>query len=168
MVSANNHRSRNQDGHEPVTVVGAGPAGLACAIVLARGGRHVVVRERHRTVGARFHSDLQGLENWSDYRDVLDEFPSHATARLWLARVLSWKGDHDESLAEYDRLLDLEPPADDIDVERAEVLSWSGRYDEALLAFDAILAVSCGIAGRCRWCRPGIERKITGWDMAAP
>jgi flavin-dependent dehydrogenase len=57
----------------PVTVVGAGPAGLACAIVLARGGRHVIVREWHRTVGARFHSDLQGLENWSDHRDVLDE-----------------------------------------------------------------------------------------------
>ena len=57
----------------PVTVVGAGPAGLACAIVLARGGRHVIVRERHRTVGARFHSDFQGLENWSDHRDVLDE-----------------------------------------------------------------------------------------------
>jgi flavin-dependent dehydrogenase len=57
----------------PVTVVGAGPAGLVCAIVLARGGRHVIVREWHRTVGARFHSDLQGLENWSDQRDVLDE-----------------------------------------------------------------------------------------------
>lgn len=57
----------------PVTVVGAGPAGLACAIVLARGGRHVIVREWHRTVGARFHSDLQGLENWSDHHDVLDE-----------------------------------------------------------------------------------------------
>lgn len=73
MVSANNHRSRNQDSNIPVTVVGAGPSGLACAIVLARGGQHVIVRERHRTVGARFHSDFQGLENWSDHLDVLDE-----------------------------------------------------------------------------------------------
>ena len=73
MVSANSHRSRNQDSTLPVTVVGAGPAGLACAIVLARTGRQVIVREGHRTVGARFHSDLQGLENWSDHRDVLDE-----------------------------------------------------------------------------------------------
>lgn len=58
---------------EPVTVVGAGPAGLACAIALARAGRNVVVREWHRQVGARFHGDFQGLENWSDERDVLDE-----------------------------------------------------------------------------------------------
>lgn len=116
---------------------------LACALLAA--GVHAGAEEI-------FYSDARMIEAnslISDrnqyahaialYRDVLDEFPSHATARLWLARVLSWKGDHDASLAEYDRLLELEPPADDIDVERAEVLSWAGRYDEALLSFDRIL-----------------------------
>ena len=64
---------RGQISSDPVTVVGAGPAGLACAIALARAGRAVVVREWHRQVGARFHGDFQGLENWSDEWDVLDE-----------------------------------------------------------------------------------------------
>jgi flavin-dependent dehydrogenase len=54
-------------------VVGAGPAGLACAIALAGHGRRVVVREWRDRVGARFDGDFQGLENWSDERDVLEE-----------------------------------------------------------------------------------------------
>ena len=54
-------------------MVGAGPAGLACAIALAQAGRRVVVRERHAEIGHRFHGDFQGLENWSDAEDVLDE-----------------------------------------------------------------------------------------------
>ncbi len=62
-----------RDPDEPVTIVGAGPAGLACAIVLARAGREVVVREWHADVGHRFHDDYQGLENWSHDGDVLEE-----------------------------------------------------------------------------------------------
>ena len=66
-----NSESQLQD--EPVSIAGAGPAGLACAIVLARAGRRVILHEWHETVGSRFHGDFQGLENWSDDQDVLDE-----------------------------------------------------------------------------------------------
>lgn len=62
-----------QNGEKEVTIVGAGPAGLACAIALARCGRKAVVRERYATVGHRFHDDFQGLENWSGSQDVLEE-----------------------------------------------------------------------------------------------
>jgi len=44
-----------------------------CAITLARAGRRVVLREWHNDVGARFHDDFQGLENWSARQDVLEE-----------------------------------------------------------------------------------------------
>jgi flavin-dependent dehydrogenase len=58
---------------EPLTVVGAGPAGLAAALVAAARGRRVVVHERRDCVGARFHGDFQGLENWTTSGSVLDE-----------------------------------------------------------------------------------------------
>ncbi len=61
------------DRDAPVEIVGAGPAGLAAALAVVRAGRRAVLWERRRRVGARFHGDFQGLENWSDGGDVLDE-----------------------------------------------------------------------------------------------
>jgi flavin-dependent dehydrogenase len=57
---------------ETLEVVGAGPAGLAAAIALARAGCRVRVHEAQSEVGHRFGADLQGLENWSTDGDVLD------------------------------------------------------------------------------------------------
>ncbi len=55
-----------------IQIAGAGPAGLAAAIMLARAGRQVVVHEAQRKVGSRFGRDFQGLENWSTAEDVLN------------------------------------------------------------------------------------------------
>jgi flavin-dependent dehydrogenase len=57
---------------EPIQIAGAGPAGLAAAITLARAGRAVIVHEMYREVGHRFGCDMQGLENWSTEQDVLE------------------------------------------------------------------------------------------------
>jgi flavin-dependent dehydrogenase len=58
---------------EAVHIAGAGPAGLAAAITLARAGREAIVHEARPTVGYRFRRDLQGLENWTVAQDVIAE-----------------------------------------------------------------------------------------------
>lgn len=55
-----------------IQIAGAGPAGLAAAITLARAGRSVLVHEAKAEVGSRFDGDFQGLENWSTQEDILD------------------------------------------------------------------------------------------------
>lgn len=55
-----------------IQIGGAGPAGLAAAITLAKAGRRVHVHELQHEVGHRFGGDFQGLENWSGPHDVLD------------------------------------------------------------------------------------------------
>jgi flavin-dependent dehydrogenase len=57
----------------PITVSGAGPAGLSAAITVVRAGAPALVYDRHEAVGHRFHGDFQGLENWTTEVDVLDE-----------------------------------------------------------------------------------------------
>jgi len=62
----------SNDKNSVVEIAGAGPAGLAAAITLARAGRPVIVHEAQAEVGYRFKRDLQGLENWTTQQDALD------------------------------------------------------------------------------------------------
>lgn len=58
---------------ERIQIAGAGPAGLAAAISLARAGRQVVAHELQPEVGQRFKRAFQGLGSWSTSRDALDQ-----------------------------------------------------------------------------------------------
>lgn len=56
-----------------VRIAGAGIAGLAAAVTLARYGREVEVFERGARPGGHHRGDFQGLENWTAEEDVLVE-----------------------------------------------------------------------------------------------
>jgi flavin-dependent dehydrogenase len=61
---------------EVIEIAGAGSAGLAAAITLARAGCPVIVHEAQSEVGHRFKRDLQGVENWSSHQDSLEALRS--------------------------------------------------------------------------------------------
>lgn len=56
-----------------IKILGAGIAGLTAAINLAKNGYKVKVFEKNADCGMRFWGDLQGIENWSEKIDALDE-----------------------------------------------------------------------------------------------
>ena len=70
-------------------ILGAGPSGLSAAITLANAGHGVDVYERRADCGARFGGDLQGLENWSDAVDVVDEMHSAGLPTDFFCKPLS-------------------------------------------------------------------------------
>lgn len=90
MVGSRGARVRQVDRNKSVvSVVGAGPAGLACAIVLARADYPVIVHEQRPRVGGRFHGDFQGLENWSSDEDVLAELARYGIEPSFECRAVN-------------------------------------------------------------------------------
>lgn len=59
-----------------IKIAGAGPSGLTAAINLAKAGIEVDVYEKRPDAGKRFHGDVQGLENWSEPVNVIEELRS--------------------------------------------------------------------------------------------
>lgn len=58
---------------EDIKILGGGLSGLIAAINLAKEGYEVEVYEKNKDVGMRFHGDLEGMENWSGKKDIIEE-----------------------------------------------------------------------------------------------
>lgn len=74
-------------GRTDIRIAGAGPAGMAAAIMLAKAGYRVRVAEQQSGVGRRFNDDYQGLENWSREEDVLEEVRGMGIEPTWWSRA---------------------------------------------------------------------------------
>ena len=55
-----------------IKIVGAGIAGLICAIKLSELGHKALIFDKRSAVGERFHNDFQGIDNWSTKNDFAD------------------------------------------------------------------------------------------------
>src|SRR5205809_904082 len=75
---------------QPVRIAGAGPSGLAAAIVLARAGRSVEVHEAKRDVGTRFIGDLQIIEGASETEPVPEFLDRIGIERNFYFRAADW------------------------------------------------------------------------------
>ena len=76
--------------HRPIRIAGAGPSGLAAAIVLARAGRAVEVHEAKADVGTRFIGDLQIIESASEREPVPDFLDRIGVERNFYFRAADW------------------------------------------------------------------------------
>ncbi len=76
--------------HDPIRIAGAGPSGLAAAIILARAGRAVEVHEAKGDVGTRFIGDLQIIEGASETETVPDFLDRLGIERNFYFRPTDW------------------------------------------------------------------------------
>ena len=74
----------------PIRIAGAGPSGLAAAIVLARAGRSVEVHEAKGDVGTRFIGDLQIIEGASEAEPVPAFLDRIGIERNFYFRAADW------------------------------------------------------------------------------
>ena len=83
----------------PIRIAGAGPSGLAAAIVLARAGRSVEVHEAKRDVGMRFSGDLQVIEGASETEPVPAFLDRIGIERNFYFRAADWATFYDHRRA---------------------------------------------------------------------
>src|SRR5205807_9306611 len=81
---------RLMQNHGVIRIAGAGPSGLAAAIILARAGREVEVHEAKRDVGTRFIGDLQIIEAASESESIPAFLDRVGIERNFYFRGVDW------------------------------------------------------------------------------
>jgi hypothetical protein len=80
---------------KPVKILGAGPAGLTAAIVLAQAGRDVIVYEQAADVGTHHAGDPEAVENWTLELDWVSELAGWGLAKNFVCAPIcegTWFG----------------------------------------------------------------------------
>lgn len=83
--------------------------------------------------------DFAGAE--ADYRRAIELSPSDATAHHWFAEYLAMQGRFDESLAEYDKAMAVDPLSLPIRTDRAYTYYYARNFDKAIELLNAAKAV---------------------------
>ena len=118
--------------------------------------------------GARAHAQTAADSAWvagdvsraeSLYVAQLARADSSPRALHRLALIRAWAGEHDESLALFDRLLAGSPDNLEASLDRARVLSWRNDLDRAADAYLAVL----GAHDDSREARLGLAR-VRAWE----
>ena len=86
---------------------------------------------------AEVAQQLGRAETW--YGTYLARRPRDTTARIALARVLSWEKKYPEAIAEFNAALAVNPRSTPARVGLAQVLAWKGDLAESIRRYDEIL-----------------------------
>jgi TolB-like protein/Flp pilus assembly protein TadD len=85
----------------------------------------------------------------TDYRQALEKNPGSALVHQANALYLAARGRTAESLAEADRVLDLDPVSSSSGCLRARLLYYARRYDDAIEQYERTRAADPNVAGFC-------------------
>lgn len=72
------------------------------------------------------------------FRRLAEANPRDLEARLWVARLESWKGRYAVAEELYNQLLGDDPENFEAELGLVDVLGWQGRHDEALARLDKL------------------------------
>ena len=74
------------------------------------------------------------------FRELIQQNPQDYEARIWVARLLSWKGNHREAEELYRAVLDEQPQNKEAEMGLVDVIAWQGRHQEAMERLQVLYA----------------------------